>query len=31
MRRTAADKAAARAYMLNSSMISSMRRAAEIE
>jgi 3-(3-hydroxy-phenyl)propionate hydroxylase len=31
MRRTAADKASARAYLLNSSMISSMRRAAEIE
>ncbi len=31
MRRTAADRASARAYMLNSSMISSMRRAAEIE
>jgi 3-(3-hydroxy-phenyl)propionate hydroxylase len=31
MRRTAADKTAARAYMLNSSMINSMRRAAEIE
>jgi 3-(3-hydroxy-phenyl)propionate hydroxylase len=31
MRRTAADEASARAYLLNSSMISSMRRAAEIE
>ncbi len=31
MRRTAADKAAACAYMLKSSMIASMRRAAEIE
>jgi 3-(3-hydroxy-phenyl)propionate hydroxylase len=31
MRRTAADKASARAYLLNSSMITSMRRAAEIE
>jgi 3-(3-hydroxy-phenyl)propionate hydroxylase len=31
MRRTAADTASARAYMLKSSMIASMRRAAEIE
>jgi 3-(3-hydroxy-phenyl)propionate hydroxylase len=31
MRRTAADKASAREYMLRSSMIASMRRAAEIE
>lgn len=31
MRRTAADKAAARAYLLNSSMIASLRHAAEIE
>ena len=31
MRRTAADKASAREYMLKSSMISSLRRAAEIE
>jgi 3-(3-hydroxy-phenyl)propionate hydroxylase len=31
LRRTAADKAAARAYMLKSSMIASLRRAAEIQ
>jgi len=31
MRRTAADKAAARAYMLKSSMIASLRHAAEIQ
>jgi 3-(3-hydroxy-phenyl)propionate hydroxylase len=31
MRRTAADKSSAREYMLKSSMISSLRRAAEIE
>jgi 3-(3-hydroxy-phenyl)propionate hydroxylase len=31
LRRTAADKASARTYMLNSSMIASVRRAAEIE
>ena len=31
MRRTAADKKAAREYLLNSSMIASLRRAADIE
>jgi hypothetical protein len=31
MRRTAADKRSPREYMLKSSMISSLRRAAEIE
>jgi hypothetical protein len=31
MRRVAADKTSARLYMLKSSMIASMRRAAEIE